>query len=143
MRDLVRKVLEDDLVVQPLAGSHSSHGTAAIGRAARALVRALEAGVPAEERTLLLYLGADAFFRDSAGQTTLHWAVTMGDETLALKLLQLGLEPRARANRRGPNTPGIRPIDMAIDGSPIAHMLNTWGRAVVPPLAGAAPEAAE
>ena len=89
----------------------------------------------------LLVSGADATYRDSSGQTALHWAVTMGDEAMVLKLLQLGLEPRARANRvRGPNTPGARPVDLAVEGSVIAHMLNMWGRAPIPSVVVAHPQ---
>lgn len=53
-------VLEDDVRFQRSSSSSS------VGASVRALVRALAAGLPPAERTILLYLGADAKLRDGA-----------------------------------------------------------------------------
>ena len=74
-------VLEDDLIFASAAVSR-------VGPAVRSLVAALEAGVDAPERTLLLYLGADAYLRDGApslrGQQAI-WAARSANVACALK----------------------------------------------------------
>jgi GR25 family glycosyltransferase involved in LPS biosynthesis len=76
-------VLEDDLDF-----ADSSEGAPTVGDAARALVATLGAALEPSERTLLLYLGADAYLRDGApslrGQQA-SWAARGANVPVALK----------------------------------------------------------
>lgn len=74
-------VLEDDLIFSPPAGQ-------SVGSVVRALVAAIDNGLAAAERSLLLYLGADAFVREGApslrGQQA-SWAARASNVPLSLK----------------------------------------------------------
>ena len=72
--------------------------------------------------------GADVQLLDNSGQSMLHWAVTMGDFKMVRELCKAGLQPTERAKPRGPNSPGHRPVDIAISGSRIADMLREYRR---------------
>lgn len=70
--------------------------------------------------------GADVQLRDNSGQTTLHWAVTLGDFKMVRELCKAGVEPTVRAKPLGPSRPGHRPVDVALPGSRIEDMLNEY-----------------
>ena len=73
--------------------------------------------------------GADLSTRDANEQTLLHWAITVGDAFFVTTLLKAGLDRNVKAKRRGPNTPGISPLNMAegmqADG-PIRMVIVHW-----------------
>jgi hypothetical protein len=74
--------------------------------------------------------GADVELRDNAGQTTLHWAVTLCDVKMVRELCKAykkaGLQIDVRAKPLGPTRDGHRPVDIAIPSSHIESVLNEY-----------------